>query len=143
MRRPVGVTAAERAALVATAGLCVRSILVDAASELSTEGWMAGLCPLAGVAAGGVCGTFTGSEDGAALLLLELVCGGWPPLAGIVGGGSPFGNEAAVVATAAKEDPAPIKLGTDEGFTGPLLLLLLLLLLLCCCIDVCCGEGGG
>lgn len=65
-------------------------------------------------------------------------------MAGIVGGGRPFGNEAAVVATAAKEDPAPIKLGTDEGFTAPLLLLLLLLLLLCCCIDgCCCGEGGG
>lgn len=120
-------------------------MLFDAASELSTDGWMAGLCPLAGVAAGGVWGTFTGSEDGAALLLLEFVCGGWPPLAGIVGGGSPFGKEAAdaVVATAAKDDPAPIKLGTEEGFTGPLLLLLLLLLLLCCCIGVCCGDGGG
>lgn len=76
MSSPVGMTAADRAALVATAGLCVRSILADAAKELSTDGWIAGLWPLAGVAAGGVCGTFSGSDDGAALLLLELLCGG-------------------------------------------------------------------
>lgn len=61
----------------------------------------------------------------------------------MVGGGRPFGREADAVVTAAKDDPAPIKLGTEDGLTGPLLLLLLLLLLLCCCIGVCCGEGGG
>lgn len=144
-------TAADRAALVATAGLCVRSMLADAARELSTDGWIAGLCPLAGVAAGGVCGTLSGSDEGAALLLLELLCGGWPPVFERLAGGKPFGNEAAAdAADGANEEPAPIKLGTDEGFTGPpaaaaALLLLLLLLLLCWLPGGpnCWGDGGG
>lgn len=85
------------------------------------------------MAAGGVCGTFSGSDEGAALLLLELECGGWPPVFERLAGGKPFGNDDEA-ADGANEEPAPIKLGTDEGFTGPpaaALLLLLLLLLLC------------
>lgn len=80
-----------------------------------------------------MCGTFSGSDEGAALLLLELECGGWPPVFERLAGGKPFGNDDEA-ADGANEEPAPIKLGTDEGFTGPpaaALLLLLLLLLLC------------
>lgn len=89
-----------------------------------------------------MCGTFSGSDEGAALLLL-----GWPPAFDRLAGGKPFGNAATAAADGANEEPAPIKLGTDEGFTGPpagALLPLLLLLLLCCpggCS--CCGDGGG
>uniref|UniRef100_A0A182J9T3 Uncharacterized protein n=1 Tax=Anopheles atroparvus TaxID=41427 RepID=A0A182J9T3_ANOAO len=131
-----------------TAGLLVRSAPTAAAATeaaaaaaledelvLSSEGCAAPLWPavVAGVAAGGVCGTESGREDGAALLLLLLPPGGPVPLptaadeppdcGGRLGGGraAGAGDGAGGAGPAAAQGGAGTGLALPARPSGPLL----------------------